>query len=417
MRQAVTLDPRNLQARTALIQEIEDAGTANALAEAARLAEELATSEPDNVAVAVERARLAAKRRDTSALADAVARLDRFASTWPPDVVDQYRKLQQASASADAGAAAREIVVLRNVLVEVPAFVDGRRRITPSAELVADPLIRFLRLPAPASTPAPPDDSLTFSAQPMFWPGAGKVTDARAIPLDGAQNPEVVAVDAATAGLASRTVSPLLEKQGPASRTSSVLLPIDWNHDFLIDVVTGGPDGVRLFLQGDRGSFSDATADASKRAAAGSMDVTGLWAADIEMDGDVDIVVGVRGEPPVVLRNNGDGTWQPIRPFAGVTGIRQFVWGDLDRDGDPDAAMVDDRGSLAVFANLQSGAFQQLPARQRVRSDHARHQRHARDRRSHGRRMERTRLDIVARGRGDRPGAAARRGLRQQRHS
>ena len=34
--------------------------------------------------------------------------------------------------------------------------------------------------------------------------------------------------------------------------------------------------------------------------------------ADIEMDGDLDIVVGVRNASPVVLRNNGDGTWARV---------------------------------------------------------------------------------------------------------
>jgi hypothetical protein len=79
------------------------------------------------------------------------------------------------------------------------------------------------------------------------------------------------------------------------------------------------------------------------------------------MDGDVDVVVGVRNAPPVVLRNNGDGTWLPIQPFADVAEVRAFAWGDLDGDGDPDAALLDDKGQLDVLANLQAGQFQGLP--------------------------------------------------------
>ena len=78
------------------------------------------------------------------------------------------------------------------------------------------------------------------------------------------------------------------------------------------------------------------------------------------MDGDLDIVVGVRAAAPMVLRNNGDGTWRSVQPFAGVTGIYAFVWGDIDFDGDPDAAMIDGAGAVQVFANLQAGQFERL---------------------------------------------------------
>ena len=90
------------------------------------------------------------------------------------------------------------------------------------------------------------------------------------------------------------------------------------------------------------------------------MDATGAWAADVEMDGDLDIVVGVRAATPVVLRNNGDGTWRPLQPFRRRDRVRAFVWGDIDGDGDPDAALIDESGALQVFANLQAGQFQRL---------------------------------------------------------
>jgi hypothetical protein len=75
------------------------------------------------------------------------------------------------------------------------------------------------------------------------------------------------------------------------------------------------------------------------------------------MDGDLDIVAGVAQQPPVVLRNNGDGTWRELRPFAGVEGARAFAWVDLDRDADPDAAFLDASGRIAVFLNRQAGQF------------------------------------------------------------
>ena len=83
-------------ARTALIQEVENAGGPGADAEAQRLLEELVAIQPDNPAVLVERARLAAKRGDAAVLTDSVVRLEKFAGAWPPEVAERYRALQQA---------------------------------------------------------------------------------------------------------------------------------------------------------------------------------------------------------------------------------------------------------------------------------------------------------------------------------
>ena len=67
------------------------------------------------------------------------------------------------------------------------------------------------------------------------------------------------------------------------------LLALDWNHDFRMDLVAAGAGGVRLFLQAADGSFTDATASASARSGPLALDATGAWAADVEMDGDLDV--------------------------------------------------------------------------------------------------------------------------------
>ena len=85
---------------------------------------------------------------------------------------------------------------------------------------------------------------------------------------------------------------------------------------------------------------------------------------DIEADGDLDIVLGTASGLPTVLRNNGDGTFKAIHPFAAISGIRQFVWADLNGDGNPDASLIDGAGHLHVFINQRLGNFAEsaLPA-------------------------------------------------------
>ena len=79
-------------------------------------------------------------------------------------------------------------------------------------------------------------------------------------------------------------------------------------------------------------------------------DYFGAWAADYEMDGDLDIVLAPRAGPPVLLRNNRDGTFKVIQPFGGVKDVRAFVWADLDNDGASDAAFLDaDKSSYPIY--------------------------------------------------------------------
>ena len=125
------------------------------------------------------------------------------------------------------------------------------------------------------------------------------------------------------------------------------LLPLDWNNDFRTDLLAAGAGGIRLLLQDDGGRFNDATSAASKNAPI-SCRCLGAWAADVEMDGDLDVVLGVAGGAAVVLRNNGDGTWTTLDTFASLRDVRGFAWADLDRDGDPDAVVLSE-GAVRVL--------------------------------------------------------------------
>ena len=313
-RRAIELDPRSLRARFALAEEVERAGGANADADAQAALEAVLELAPDNLAVLLERTRLAAKRSDLPVLRDSVARLATFAPAWPAVVVEQYRALEQAVAASNVPAAARATTFTRNVLARVPAFQESLLAVRTAPELFADPFDRFLALVPASSTPAAADTALTYTLEPRA-PAAG---------------PDSVIV--------------------PSARQ----LVFDWNNDFQMDVLEAGDAAVRLRIQNDDGSFRDA---ASAPIVAGA-----AWAADVEMDGDLDAVIGVNSGLPVVLRNNGDGTWMAIEPFAGVNGLRGFAWADFDRDGDPDAAMLDAAGDLHVFANRQAGDFQRVAA-------------------------------------------------------
>src|SRR5207302_1756571 len=112
---------------------------------------------------------------------------------------------------------------------------------------------------------------------------------------------------------------------------------------------------------GQVGDFVDAHVETGLASDVLEGDYFGAWAAEIDMVGDLEFIVARRSGPPLLLRNNGDGTFKALAAFGGVQGARAFVWADLDNDGAPDAAFLDAAGKLHVFANDRSGQFSSWP--------------------------------------------------------
>src|SRR5215467_4869061 len=295
---------------------------------------------------------------DGRILQEAMARLEKRVDSWPAVAVEQYRALQRAAAANDFAEAARAVAVLRNVLLRVPAYREDLLAIRTPAELIADPFDRFLSLPVATSKPSPADLNLRFAQEIVG--GSSSANAMLSFSSTGIDRPALFAADSHEVrrlSSASEIVLPMPGGTAASAPGGNSMLPIDWNRDFRQDLVLSGPGGVRLFLQSADGTFRDATAEAAGTTESMTADSFGAWTADLEMDGDLDVVVGVNNAAPVVLRNNGDGTWRKQQPFASVTGLKSFTWGDLDRDGDPDAALLDAQGNLHLFENRQGGQF------------------------------------------------------------
>jgi tetratricopeptide (TPR) repeat protein len=359
LRRAVDLDPQSLRARFALAEEVERAGGTDADREALALQNELLQRANDNLAVLLERTRLAARLRDHATLHDSVTRIGAVAGAgaWPRVAQEQLAALRTAVDANDAAAAARATVLLRNVLARVPAYGESLAAVRPPAELVAEPFDRFVRLQPASPMPDPEDASVAFAPVPMDAPpGALAIT---VFPLNADESPLVGVFDGSTLRTIAGGSRSWRMSVTALGASADAVLPLDWNHDFKTDFLLAGPRGVRLLLQTEGGAFDDVTTRASVGAVA-SDSAYGAWAADIEMDGDLDAVIGQVSGPTMVLRNNGDGTWRTLPTFAAVTALRGFAWADLDGDGDPDAVLLDGRGRTHVFINRQAGAFTEV---------------------------------------------------------
>jgi tetratricopeptide (TPR) repeat protein len=370
-RKALGKGPNDLPTLYALTRVLEQLGGEGSDEEILRLLNQGLTIQPNNLRLLREKGKVAARLGSADALGAVVAEYERLAPHWSgAGAAGARRELDQLKRQVRAGAATAEIAltldILDNNLQPEYAYVRDARAVEPAGGQEGEPVEQFLRLEPMRATASPPDTELTFEAAALPGPVAAAVAAARwdvALPVWLTQEAEPV-VFVANAREVRRAVgdAPALEFPGGAKAvapTAHGVLPVDWNNDFRTDLVLAGAGGLRFYRQGEDGQFTDVTAKTGLDPATLGADYFGAWAADVEMDGDLDLIVAPRAGPVVVLRNNGDGTFKVIKPFAGVEGVRAFVWADFDNDGAPDAAFLDARGKVHVFANERLGQFRE----------------------------------------------------------
>jgi tetratricopeptide (TPR) repeat protein len=362
LRKAFEQNPKNLRAAYRLAEEIERQNDAPSEAESERLMEKILEVQPDNLAALLELGRIAAKRNDADTLRRVVASITERASAWPEEVQQQLSALQAASQGADLRAAATRITFLRNVLVRVPEYRRSLFNIKPPPGEEAEPFTTFLRLETPSFTAAPADTALNFAPEPLPDSEAARWNRIAAVVMntEGAQvivkaNGREVRIGAGGAAYAFPGGASALPPRAEG------IAALDFNYDFKTDLVLAGAGGLRLLRQDNPSAFTDVTAQTRLPSSITNASYTGAWVADIEADGDLDIVLGTESGQPTVLRNNGDNSFAVAYPFASVSGLTGFAWADLDADGDPDAAVVDGQGRLHVFSNERTGQFAERP--------------------------------------------------------
>ena len=364
LRKAIELNPKNLVATFALAEEIERQGDENSAAEYQRLVQKILETQPDNLAALLEFGRLAAKRGDADTLRRTVDKITQRSAGWPLEVQQQLSALQAAAAGSDPQAAATRIAFLRNVLVRVPEYRKDLSSIKLPPGEEAQPFTHFLKLESPTFATAPADMAISFSSEPVPNAPTGKWSWIGAISLTGEGAPTIVLANEKEVRVGNWSY-PFPAGPGAVPPGPEGVAGLDFNYDFKTDLVLAGAGGVRLLKQESPNKFTDVTAQTKLPATILTASYTGAWAADIDLDGDLDIVLGAEQALPTVLRNNGDGSFAEIHPFAGVSGLRGFVWADIDGDGDPDAALIDDKDKnilehkLHVFSNERSGQFKE----------------------------------------------------------
>jgi Flp pilus assembly protein TadD len=318
LRKAVDLNPKNLRAAYALAEEIERQGDANSEAEFQQVIQKILAAQPDNLAALLELSRVAAKRGDAATLKSAVAEISARSSAWPPEVQQQLATVQAAAAGTDLRAAATRTTFLRNVLMRVPEYRQSLSVIKAPAGEEAQPFTHFVRLESPVFKPAPQTRQSNSPCSQLRTAGKGRWNWIGAIQLGSAGVPVIAEANGREVHLSTGATLPFPGGPSGVPPSPEGILQVDFNYDFKTDLVLAGAGGVRLFRQDSPSAFTDVT-DADQIAEVrDERRYTGAWAVDIEADGDLDIVLGSKDSIPTVLRNNGDGTFLAIHPFAGI---------------------------------------------------------------------------------------------------
>jgi tetratricopeptide (TPR) repeat protein len=354
LRSAVEADPADLRVRFALLTELErqdDVGNAEEIEEHLGV---LLDQDPDNLVLRLEQVRLAAKVEDSEGVDRALASLGSARDWWPPTAREQFDRVVDTAGRGDFGQLSLELAFLQNELAPLPEFRRSSARIQLPPDQIAFTIPRFIHLPQPDFTAAPPDRNLTFDPQSQAGAESEAALAIRSVTLSETAPPLALVVHSGQAMIDGDTRVPFPGEPVDPLGVHSVA-QLDFDYDFLMDLAFVGTDGFRLLQQSDDFSFTDVTADLGLPPALVDRPYRAIWAIDVDVDGDLDLVLSPLDGGPIVLRNNGDRTFTPIELFDGVSSPVDFAWADLDADGVPDALFLDSDGILHFAENLRGG--------------------------------------------------------------
>lgn len=386
-RKAVAADPGDLATIYSLAEAVSQEGGPNSEVEYQKILDQILALEPDNIVVLIQKATMAYKRNDQAAFAETLKKIDALAGDWKKAESHEKLKAIHETIAKDPKEVISELSEFGNVLVEERSYKRDKGAVNPQPGFVGKPIYQFLRLPPMRSTPAAPDRAATYIVGPhgeatelgvggnmvrVLWRLNENLRDDifRAV-LEGRQTKPgmgdyealFLVANGREVRLAGgkKSLAPFPGGPNVIPPSQAGLLAVDWNNDYRTDLVLAGAGGLRFWEQQADGNFSDVTAKTKLSKEILEGDYYGAWAADLEMDGDLDIILARRSGPVLVLRNNRDGTFTPLDTFKTATDVRAFVWADLDNDSVADAIFLDAAGKLHLFGNDRRGQFQPWP--------------------------------------------------------
>lgn len=360
LRKAADLEPDDLKIAYALVEELERQDDIENTGEIFSILNTILDKQPDNLAILLELVRFSVKREESQTLEEAMNTLSEYARNWPEDIQRQFNQISATILEDESANLTFQLAFLRNNLNQLPKFQSDLQAVQIPPNQVGFLVTDFTWLPQPQNAAAPKDEQLTFTFESLSEESGIEIS--KPISLSDRAESDWVAVKQ---GRAVINGEENLSFPGEANSLNAVTT-IDFNYDFMNDLAFAGSEGFKLYRQLEDSSFADVTASLNIPQEHLTRSYTGSWSADIDLDGDLDLVMNPADQPVMVLRNNGDDTFEPIELFSQFRNPVAFIWADFDGDSDPDAAFLSSEGRISLLINERSGSFTEatnLPVR------------------------------------------------------
>lgn len=356
LRKASEANPSDLKIQYMLAKELERVDDEGNISVIENLLEGMLEQQPDNQLLILDLIRLSAKQGNAEKTNNYLDRMAEFSETWHGSAQNQFQSVRQSAEEGDLPSLSIELALLRNELNTLPQFRAYQRQLELPPNQVGFLIREFLVLPEPQMRAATPDSAMSFTSEQPEGVQQSVVQMIKSVTLLENVPPLMAIIVDGRVIVDNEAEMPFPGGSEDRLNQNSVAL-IDYNYDFLNDIALAGDDGLRLYRQEEDFSFTDVTGQTNLPASVRNGSYNSVWSVDIDVDGDLDLVLAPADGTPVVLRNNGDESFSEISLFDGPQSPSEFHWADFDGDGDPDAAFLDKAGNLHLFENLRSGVM------------------------------------------------------------
>lgn len=355
LRRAVSNEPEHIRAKYALMQELEREDDITNADEIVQILEELIRLIPDNQVVQLELIRMGVKERDLNLVEQYLNQIEASINETDLAIRDQFSTVKTLYEEQEFIDLSLELSFLRSGLESTAQFQQDLLQIQLPPTDVGFLIPQFLHLPLPEVSVSSPDLMIRFEKLPIDLPvdnaswvkGATLLEDSPPFPISVSDGQ--LMIDEQTGLSFPGATDELL----PIHSISE----IDYNYSFRNDLAMAGSDGFKLFRLNDDQTFNEVTDELGLSASILNQSYKGVWPLDIEMDGDLDLILAPIEGRPVLLRNNGDGTFTTQNPFHDLENITDFSWADLNGDGAPEAIFLTADGDVSILFNERGGRF------------------------------------------------------------
>ncbi|MGD8426525.1 MAG: FG-GAP-like repeat-containing protein, partial [Balneolaceae bacterium] len=353
LKKAAKADSTNLKVLFAFANELERQDPKANAEQIEGLFDEILSRDPNNMAVLLESVRTAAKWDDKTILEKSLGKLEAQSADWPTQLKQRFLELKSKILDKQGENITFELAFLRNNLNQLSQYQHDLEKVELPSNQVGFLISKFIWLPSVDYQAQPADEQLAFRSQDET---NREVNLLEPVGL-GYEKPAVIEVSGNTAIVNGKYKLTFPGSNADQPLPASAVSAIDYNYDFINDVAFAGPGGFRLYKQQEDSTFKNVTDSLQLPARIKNTPFHGVWADDLDLDGDLDLILAPKNGNIEMLRNNGDGTFEVQKYFPGSGTVRDFIWADFDLDGDPDAVLLTNDGKLLYYSNQRSGEF------------------------------------------------------------